>query len=129
MTAVLVVPLPDLRALATGEAIVAFLPAGPPSPGDEVELESGGARSPTKLKPAYRGWAEIDAPPGRWSARVEAVHPVEDLDPKAADARHVLASLPEEGLVLVLRVEGPEGPVLSDAAFAGRLRSLRSALR
>ena len=50
------------------------------------------------------------------------------LDPAAGSARHVLAGVPPGDLV-VLRVFGDTGAVLSDVAFAARLRSLEGALR
>jgi hypothetical protein len=126
---VISVPDADLRALATGETIVAFVPRATVGPGDEVELAAGGRRRPEELKEAYRRWAEAGPPEGTWTAQVEAVHPAAALDPEAGRPRHILddSALPE-GDLLVLRVSGPEGPVLSDAAFAARLGSLEAAL-
>ncbi|MDP8958773.1 MAG: hypothetical protein M3N51_06135 [Actinomycetota bacterium] len=125
----LALPDPDLRALAIGETIVAFVPRASVSAGDEVELTSSGPGQADHLKPAYRRWAQAGPPEGRWRAEVQEVHPASALDPQAGSARHTLdeAAVPA-GDLLVLRVHGPEGPALSDTAFAARLRSLGQAL-
>lgn len=122
-------PPSDLRALAEGEVVVAFVPSGAVSVGDEVSLEPGPARAPEELKPAYRRW--VAAPPAgtSWTAKVVAVHPADRLDRDSGDARHLLVRAPEEGDLVVLRVRSEGRPVLSDDAFAARVRSLAGALR
>ncbi len=121
---------PELRALATGEQVACFAPRATVDEGDEVPLGGAGPAPPGSLKPAYAGWAEIDAPEGHWTAVVVAVHPAASLEPEAGAARHILASAPDDGDLLVLRVYGTDGePVLSDIAFAARVRSLEGALR
>jgi len=123
----LTIPDPDLRALASGETVVAFVPRGAVSPGDEVELAPGGPRQPAQLKPAYRRWADAGPPLGSWTAVVESVDPAAALDPVAGVSRHILAE-PGDGDVVVLRVLGPDGPVLGDEAHAARVRSVTGAL-
>ena len=120
-------PIPDLLALVTGESIVAFTDRSTVEQGDEVELTASGHRPASDLKPAYRHWVGRDAPRGEWMAVVEGVHPTSGLDPEAGAARHVLADVPD-GDLLVLRVYGADGPVLSDVAYAARRRSLGTAL-
>lgn len=122
----LALPDPDLRALATGEVVVGFAARGTVEVGDEVGLAAAGARAPADLKPAYRHWSDAGPPEGNWTAIVEAVHPAALLDGAAGTARHILAAVPEGDLV-VLRVYGPGGPVLSDVAYAARRRSLDGA--
>ena len=90
------------------------------------QARAGGTRRDTDLKPAYRHWADRPVE-GEWSAVVEAVHPAALLDPESGSARHILAEAPG-GDLLVLRVYGPDGPVLSDAAFEARRRSVQGAL-
>lgn len=123
----LALPDPDLRALAGGEVIVAFTGRATAEPGDEVTLVGAGPRPAAELKPAYHHWADGGPPPGTWTAVVEEVHPAAALDPGRGDSRHVLAAIPT-GDLLVLRVYGADGPVLSDTAFAARRASLASAL-
>lgn len=120
------IPDPDLRALATGETIVAFVPRAGVTEGDEVVLVGAGPRPAADLKPAYRRWASLPAPPGEWHAVVVAVHPASLLAGDGA-ARHVLAEA-GGGDVVLLRVSGDAGTVLSDAAFAARWRSAEAAL-
>ena len=61
------------------------------------------------------------------TAVVEAVHPAALLDPASGGARHVLAEAPG-GDLLILRVYGADGAVLSDGAFQARRRSVEGAL-
>ncbi len=126
--ATLPLPDPDLRALVTGEVIVAFVAPGSVTPGSEVLLTGSGPRPEAELKPAYRRWARAAPPAGRWSATVEMVTTTAALDPQDGAARHVLTE-PEAGDLVVLRVESTMGPVLSDDAFAARRASLEAALR
>lgn len=118
---------PELRALATGECVVAFVPRGSADEGDEVELVGTGPMEPAALKPAYRRWATGGPPPGRWNAVVDAVEPAAILDPVAGAARHILER-PGEGDLVVLRVYGSDGPALGDDAYAARRRSVTGAL-
>jgi hypothetical protein len=118
---------PELRALAGGESIIAFIPRGTVSEGDELRLASGGPLAADELKPAYRRWADSGPPPGEWSAVVESLSPAASLDPAAGASRHVLVA-PGDGDLVVLRVFGVDGPVLSDVAFDARLRSVTGAL-
>ena len=120
-------PVPDLLAVTTGESIVVFTARNEAEQGDEVQLAAGGARDPADLQDAYRHWAGRDAPPGPWTAVVEEVHPSAALDPVGGAARHVLAAVPDGDLVVV-RVYGPDGPVLSDTAYEARRRSLDAVL-
>ena len=119
----------DLQALVEGETIVAFLPRGEVSEGDEVELSARGTRDPSTLKPAYRRWASVRPPRGPWSAVVELVAPVAVLDEEAGSSRHILEKTPLEGDLVALRVYGRHGPVLSDDAFRARRTSVEGALR
>lgn len=121
------VPDAELRALASGESIVAFGASGATAPGDRIDLVSAPGDDPGSLAPAYRRWAS-DPPPGAWTAEVVEVHPVVRFDPEALAARHIRADTPATGDVLLLRVSGAAGPVLSDTAFAARLRSVHGAL-
>jgi hypothetical protein len=128
MTITLRVPNPDLRALASGETIVAFVPTGTVAAGDAVDLAGSGPRPTLELKPAYRRWASCETPPGHWTATVEAVAAAQSLDPDAGHARHVLTETGEGDLV-VLRMKSDRGPVLSDEAYAARRASLEAAMR
>lgn len=128
MTATLSLPDPDLRALVAGEVIVAFVPSDTVASGTVVTLTGSGPRPAMELKPAYRRWASLAAPPGTWSATVEFVTAARSLDPDAGQSRHVLADAGDGDLV-VLRVEGTQGPVLSSEAYAARRASLEAALR
>ncbi len=121
--------LPDaeVRALATGEVIVAFVPRMAVGEGDEVDLGGSGAMPAEDLKPAYRRWAGLPAPEGPWTAVVVAVDPAALLDPEAGAGRHI-RNAPGTGDLAILRVYGPEGPVLSDEAFAARRRSIEGAM-
>jgi hypothetical protein len=125
----LAIDTPELLALAAGEVVVAFVARGTCSEGDELELVEGGALALEDVKHAYRRWLGAAVPPGPWTAVVVAVDPAQLLDPEAGGARHLRASAPTSGDLLVLRVEGPDGPVLSDEAFAARLRSVEGAMR
>jgi hypothetical protein len=118
---------PELRALAEGESVVAFVPRGSVSEGDEVGLSTSGSLPIGALKPAYRRWADAGAPEGTWTAIVDSVGPSAGLDPIAGAARFILAA-PGEGDLVVLRVFGTDGSVLSDDAFDARLRSVKGAL-
>lgn len=118
---------PELRALAEGECVIAFVPRGSVSEGDEVTLSADGPLPVGGLKPAYRRWADAGPPEGTWTAVVESVGTAAALDPIAGAARHILAG-PGEGDLVVLRVFGEDGPVLSDEAFDARLRSVDGAL-
>ncbi|MDJ0960607.1 MAG: hypothetical protein QNJ88_08115 [Acidimicrobiia bacterium] len=120
-------PAPDLRALVSGEVIVAFVAAGVVTAGDVVTLGSSGPRPAAELKPAYRRWADTAAPDGRWSATVEHVVAADRLEPDAGKSRHILENV-GEGDLIVLRVIGRSGPVLSDDAFAARRASLDAAM-
>ena len=123
----LLLPVPDLLAVATGESIVAFVARGAVEQGDEVELAGSESRAADQLQRPYRHWTGRDAPAGPWTAVVEEVHPSAALDPVAGAARHVLARVPE-GDVIVLRVLRNGEPVLSDVAHSARRRSLDAAL-
>lgn len=118
---------PELRALAEGECVIGFAPRGSVSEGDEVAVSANGPLPVGALKPAYRRWADAGPPDGAWSAVVEAVGPATALDPIAGASRVILAA-PGEGDLIVLRVFGDEGPVLSDDAFDARKRSVNGAL-
>lgn len=122
------IPDPDLRALAGGETIVAFVERANHGPGAEATLIGSGPRPGDSLKPAYRRWADAGPPPGTWVAVVEEVHPAVALDAIDGVARHILVAAPESGDLLVLRVFRGDVPVLSDEAFAARVSSLEAAL-
>ncbi len=107
--------------------MVAFVPRHRVSEGDEVALHPSGPRPASELQAAYSRWADTSVG-GEWSAVVTAVHPAAMLDPVAGAARHILAEIPD-GDMVVLRVYGPEGAVLSDVAFEARVGSLEGALR
>lgn len=117
---------PELRALATGETVIAFVPRMTVDEGDEVELSPGGPLDVGDLKPAYRRWSALPAPDGSWTAVVVSVDPAAILDPVSGAARHILAE-PGTGDLVVLRVYGAEGPVLSDEAFGARRSSVEGA--
>ncbi len=122
------VPDAELRALAGGEIVAAFADRAAVDEGDEVELAPGGDVDPATLKPAYARWAAAGPPPGEWTAVVTAVHPASSLDPESGSARHVRTAAPTDGDLVVLRVYDGERAVLSDEAFAARVRSLEGAL-
>jgi hypothetical protein len=117
---------PELRALVSGESIVAFVPRGTLTEGDEVELAGSGPRPAEDLKPAYRRWAGVAAPDG-CSAVVVALTPAAVFDASAGSGRHVLAA-PGDGDVVLLRVFRDDQPVLSDGAFTARRTSVQGAL-
>jgi hypothetical protein len=81
------------------------------------------------LKPAYRRWADQPAPGGPWLGIVDRVDPATILDPEAGAARHILVEAPLEGDLIILRVYGPDGPVLGDDAFVARRNAVEGALR
>lgn len=117
----------EMMALVTGESVVAFVDRRTVDEGDELELDGGGSRADAELKPAYRRWADVPTPHGEWTAVVESIDPAAILDPVAGSSRHILAEAGTGDLV-VLRVYGDDGPVLSDTAFAARRRSVEGAL-
>jgi hypothetical protein len=117
----------ELRALVTGEIIVAFVPRATVTEGDEVELVAGAPLPPEELKPAYRRWADAAPPTESHTGVVVGVVPAAILDPLAGAARHVRETAGEGDLVL-MRVYGPDGPVLDDDAFEARRRSVEGAL-
>lgn len=125
---ILEIPTPDLHALAAGEIIVAFVPRGICTEGEELELGVGPPRIPQSVKSAYRRWLDADPPEGV-TAVVVMVGPAALLDPAAGSARHVLAATPHDGDLAILRVFGPAGPVLSDEAFTARRASVEGALQ
>lgn len=127
LAAVLNVSDPELRALVSGESVIAFVPRGTVAEGDEVELSANGPLRPDQLKPAYRRWADAGVPEGEWTAIVDVVSPAAALDPTAGGTRHILDGHGSGDLV-VLRVYGDDGPVLSDEAFDARVRSVTGAL-
>lgn len=105
-----------------------FVPRGLVTEGDEVEFAAAGSVDAADLKPAYRRWAEAGPPDGAYGAVVVSVNPAGMLDREAGAARHILSSNGAGDLV-VLRVFDEHGPVLSDEAFAARIRSVEGALR
>ena len=123
------IPDPDLRALASGEVVIAFVNRGAATEGDEIDLRSSGPRPGSELKPAYRRWAAEPVPGGPWLGIVDRVDPATILDAEAGSSRHILTEAPATGDVIILRVYGPDGPVLSDEAFAARRASVEGALR
>lgn len=118
---------PETMALITGESVVAFVERRTVDEGDEVELVPGGPLPAEQLAPAYRRWSDLAVSGTGWSAVVESVDPAAILDPVAGSSRHILAE-PGSGDLVVLRIYGPAGPVLSDEAFAARRRSVEGAL-
>lgn len=124
----LLIPMPDLFGLVTGEIVVAESERGGLTEGDEFEFAVGPARAAADVKPAYREWLERSLPPGSWTGVVVAVHPAQAFDAATGWSRHLLDGVPHGDLV-VLRVYGDDGPVLSDVAFEARVRSLEGALR
>ena len=123
------IPDPDLRALTSGEVVIAFVARGTATEGDEIELHGSGPRRDTELKPSYRRWADEPAPDGPWLGIVDRVDPATILDPDAGASRHILAEAPVEGDLIILRVYGPDGPVLGDDAFVARRSAVEGALR
>ncbi len=123
----LTLPDAELRALAIGETITAFVGRGELDEGDEVELRGAGSIPEQRLAPAYRRWATAGSPAGRWVAVVDGIEPAAVLDPVAGAARHIRTE-PGDGDLALLRVYGDDGPVLSDAAYAARRRSVIGAL-
>ena len=125
---IVLLPNPDLRALATGETIVALVARSAVSSGTEIGLAAAGPRPPDELKPAYQRWGDVEVPAGEWTALVDDVFPAADLDPIEGPSRHILARL-GRGDLIVLRVHRDGAPVLSDDAYAARRTSLDSARR
>jgi hypothetical protein len=124
---VLPLPDPELRALASGEVVVAFVNRMTVAEGDELTLMPGGPMASQDLKPAYRRWATLPAPEGTWTAVVVSVDPAALLDAEAGAARHIRVQ-PGTGDLAILRVYAPDGPVLSDEAFAARVGSIEGAM-
>lgn len=123
-------PLTDVeaRALIAGETVLAFVARHSLSEGDEFAIAAGRAARHDEVKPAYRRWIGSPLPDGEWTAVVEAVHPAALLDPVSGASRHVTTHAGDGDLV-VLRVYDEGGaPVLSDAAFEARVRSVEGAL-
>lgn len=118
---------PELRALASGETIIAFVTRGDLTEGDEVGITSSGGLDPEKLKAAYRRWADAEPPHGDLTAIVVSVDPATILDPVAGASRHILMA-PGDGDMAVVRVFDAAGPVLSDEAFEARRHSVEGAL-
>lgn len=125
---IVLLPNPDLRALATGETIVAFVARGAVSSGADIGLAAAGPRPPDELRPAYQRWADVEVPAGDWTASVDDVLPAADLDPIDAASQHILARL-GRGDVIVLRVHRDGAPVLTDDVYAARRTSLDSTRR
>ena len=125
---IVLLPNPDLRALATGETIVAFVARGAVSSGTDIGLAAAGPRPPDELTPAYQRWADVEVPSGDWTAFVDDVFSAADLDPIDGASRHILARL-GRGDLIVLRVHRDGIPVLTDDAYAARRTSLASARR
>jgi hypothetical protein len=125
----LAIAAPELLALLEGEIIVVFVARGTCTEGDEVELVVGDPLDADLVKPAYRRWCDAEVPSGPWTAVVVAVDPAQLLDPEAGGARHVRTAAPLDGDLVLLRVEGPDGPILSDDAFAARRGSVEGAMR
>jgi hypothetical protein len=123
------IPNPDLRALASGEVVVAFVTRGAATEGDEIELTGSGPRDERELKPAYRRWADEPAPAGPWLGVVDRVDPATILDPEAGASRHILTEAPVDGDVIIVRVYGPDGAVLGEDAFVARKNSVEGARR
>ena len=118
----------EARALISGESVVAFVHRHSFTEGDETPVVAHETASPDAVKPAYRRWIGSDLPTGEWTAVVEAVHPAALLDPESGNSRHVLMA-PGNGDLVILRVYDDRGtPVLSDQAFAARVRSIEGAL-
>ena len=121
-------PHPDVRAVASGESIALFAPRGSVAAGDRLDLVGTRPRPERELVAAYRRWADRPVP-GTWEATVVEVHPLEAFDAERLRARHVLADPPAGADLVVVRVFGEDGPVLSEVSFAARLRSVCAALR
>jgi hypothetical protein len=121
------VPAPDLRALVAGETVVIFVPRNTVDVGDEIELARGADRPVDDVKAAYGRWADAEMPPGPWTGIVVSLDPAALLDPATGASRHVLTSIPD-GDLAVVRVYGPDGPVLSDETFEARRRSVEGAI-
>lgn len=119
---------PEARALIAGEVVVGFAERGAVTEGDEVDISPTVTLAETDVKPAYQRWLDTAIPDGPWTGVVISVDPAQILDPDAGQSRHVRTSAPS-GDLIVLRVYGPDGPVLSDAAFAARQKSVEGALR
>jgi hypothetical protein len=123
----LAIPDPDLRALASGESVIAFVPRATLTEGDEVTLEASGPRAADELKPAYRRWAKAGPTDGSWAAIVVSVHPAASLDVAAGADRHILAE-PGEGDLVILQVFNGTEAVLSEDAFLARRSSVEGAI-
>ena len=118
---------PEARALIAGEVVVAFADRGAVNEGDEVEITPTTELEPEDVKTAYRRWIREGVPEG-WTGVVVSVDPATILDPEAGQSRHVRMTSPG-GDLIVLRVYGPDGPALSEEAFAARQKSVEGALR
>ena len=118
---------PEARALVAGEIVVAFADRGAVTEGDEVAITPTTQLPADNVKPAYRRWLESDIGDD-WTGVAVSVDPATILDPEAGQSRHVRRIVPG-GDLIVLRVYGTEGPVLSDEAFAARQKSVEGALR
>jgi hypothetical protein len=125
-----IAPLTDVeaRALVAGEIVMTFVERHSLSEGDEFAVAPGRAALETEIKPAYRRWIGAPLPEGDWIAVVEAVHPAALLDPVSGASRHVLTHAGDGDVVMLRVYDGDGTPVLSDEAFAARVRSIEGAL-
>ena len=128
MAAVLELPIPDLAALAAGRTVVAFAERHAVDINDEVELIPSGARARAELQEQYAPLAEAEAPEGEWSALVVGLQPASSLGRADTMQHHILAEVPD-GDVVILRVYGPEGAVLSDETFADEQLAVAAAFQ
>lgn len=128
MAGVLVLPIPDLAALAAGRTVVAFAARHAVDIDDEVELIPAGTRAEAKLQRRYALLAEAETPEGEWSALVVGLQPASSLGRADTMQHHILAEVPD-GDAVILRVYGPEGAVLSDEAFADEQLAVAAAFQ
>lgn len=124
----LTVPDPDLRALATGTAIVAFTDRHAVGLYDELELIPAGPRPVSELSPEGAALNGLGPPEEQLTGLVVGLQPAASLAGPDGSGHHVLAQVPT-GDVAILRVFGPAGPVLSDQDFEARRAAIEAMFR
>ena len=128
MASSLVVPIPDLAALAGGTTVVAFASRHAVDLNDELDLIPSADRPEHELSPPHTELAGAECPPGPWTALVVGLQPASSLAGAEGMQHHILAEVPD-GDAVILRVWGPGGPVLSDEAFAAEQAAVETAFR
>ena len=124
----LAIPDPDLQALASGTVIVAFADRNAVGLNDEVELIPAGPRPPSELSRDGQELIGLGPPGEQLVGLVVGLQPAASLAGPGGSDHHLLAEVPE-GDVVILRVFGPAGPVVSDEEFEVRRAAIEAMFR